>query len=196
MRIKPVKRGRRNVLLEVGPGESRLLTRDETFQLQKILVPVDFSERSTKALRYAASFARHFGAEILCLYVIEIPYGAGEAGFVTETEMYRRNLHKEMKERMDEVIEREAADVRVKGKVRSGAPYDEITRAAQDENADLIIIATHGHTGFKRFFLGSTAERVVRHAHCPVLVVREHEHEFISQVEPAAAAKPRRKAAA
>lgn len=63
--------------------------------------------------------------------------------------------------------------------VRMGAPWHEITTAAQECEADLIIIATHGHTGLKHPLLGSTAERVVRHAPCPVLVVRDREHDFV-----------------
>jgi nucleotide-binding universal stress UspA family protein len=57
--------------------------------------------------------------------------------------------------------------------------WDEITRAAEELNTDLIIIATHGHTGLKHVVLGSTAENVVRHAPCPVLTVRVEEHEFV-----------------
>jgi nucleotide-binding universal stress UspA family protein len=63
--------------------------------------------------------------------------------------------------------------------VRFGSAFAEITEAARTLKADLIILATHGHTGLKHVVLGSTAERVVRHASCPVLVVREKEHEFV-----------------
>jgi hypothetical protein len=60
-----------------------------------------------------------------------------------------------------------------------GFPCDEIVRAAEETNTDLIIISTHGHGGWARMLIGSTAERVVRHAPCPVLVVREREHDFL-----------------
>ena len=63
-------------------------------------------------------------------------------------------------------------------------PFDEIVRTAKTFNADLIIIGTHGRTGFKRAFLGSTAERVVQHAHCPVLVVRQKEDDFVQRDQP------------
>jgi nucleotide-binding universal stress UspA family protein len=63
--------------------------------------------------------------------------------------------------------------------VRRGKPYHEIATFAKERDIDLIIIATHGYTGLKHLFLGSTAERVVRHAPCPVLAVREREHEFV-----------------
>jgi universal stress protein A len=182
MRVKPAKSAG-NVLVEVGPRDAQLLANkpeDRGFRLKKILVPIDFSDRSTKALQYAISFSRQFRAEILCLHVIEIPYGAGEAGLVAEMERFRKDMLKETKRRMDDLLAREAAELPGKGAVRSGVPYHEITKAAQEEDIDLIIIGTHGRTGFSRFFLGSTTERVVRHAHCPVLVVREQEHEFIS----------------
>lgn len=191
MRIKPA-RPPGNVLVEIGPRDARLLAKEpdeRVSRLKKILVPVDFSERSTKALQYASSFARQFGAEILCLHVIEIPYGAGEAGFVAEMEAFRKNMVKESKQRMNALLRREAAELTSKAEVRSGVPYHEITKTAQDEDVDLIIVATHGRKGVSRLFLGSTTERVVRHAHCPVLVVREHEHEFISAVP-----KPRKAA--
>jgi nucleotide-binding universal stress UspA family protein len=67
----------------------------------------------------------------------------------------------------------------VKVAVRTGTAFLEIAEAAKSLEADLIIIATHGYTGLKHLLLGSTAERVVRSAPCPVLVVREHEHEFV-----------------
>ena len=63
--------------------------------------------------------------------------------------------------------------------VRVGTAFEVITNLARDCEADLIVITTHGHTGLKHVFLGSTAERVVRHAPCPVLVVRKREHDFV-----------------
>jgi nucleotide-binding universal stress UspA family protein len=66
----------------------------------------------------------------------------------------------------------------VQAEVRTGKPYNEIVLAAKKLGADLIVIATHGYSGLKRALLGSTAERVVRYAPCPVLVVREKEKEF------------------
>lgn len=63
--------------------------------------------------------------------------------------------------------------------VRDGSPFDEICNAARESDSDLIVIATHGRTGLKHVFLGSTAERVVRHAPCPVLIVRERGRDFV-----------------
>ena len=63
--------------------------------------------------------------------------------------------------------------------VRVGTAFEVITNVARDCKADVIVITTHGHTGLKHVFMGSTAERVVRHAPCPVFVVRKCEHEFV-----------------
>jgi nucleotide-binding universal stress UspA family protein len=72
------------------------------------------------------------------------------------------------------------AGIEITAKTRLGRPYVEITEAAQELKVDLLILATHGHTGLKHVLLGSTAERVVRHAPCPVLTVRDPEHDFVT----------------
>jgi nucleotide-binding universal stress UspA family protein len=83
--------------------------------------------------------------------------------------------------RLRQICSRHAASQRigVTARVVVGTPYDRIVEMAKSENADLIVIATHGYTGLKHFYMGSTAERVVRHAPCPVLVVREKERDFV-----------------
>jgi len=83
--------------------------------------------------------------------------------------------------KLDLLCKREAIKPRLieKTLVRFGKPFQEICDAARGLKVDLIVISTHGYTGLKHAVLGSTAERVVRHAPCPVLVVREQEHEFV-----------------
>jgi universal stress protein A len=76
-----------------------------------------------------------------------------------------------------------ASNIESESSQRLGTPYEEIVKVAKEMEVDLIIIATHGYTGLKHFLLGSTAERVVRLAPCPVLVVREEERDFVSQKE-------------
>ena len=71
------------------------------------------------------------------------------------------------------------AGLEVETVLKLGMPSREIDLIAKEENADLIIISTHGRTGLQRVLMGGTAEQVVRYAPCPVLVVREHEHEFV-----------------
>jgi nucleotide-binding universal stress UspA family protein len=151
--------------------------------LKSILVPIDFSAESKKALAYARSFARLFGAEITLLHVVEpIPwtadYGYGEVHGVSPNEYLLKRgktqlegLRKQQMETSDEcgMI------------VQSGKAFDEIVKAAKELSVDLIILTTRGYTGRDRALSGSAAERVVRDAPCPVLVVREQEHEFIGQ---------------
>lgn len=153
-------------------------------RIRTILVPIDFSQRSKKALRYAVALARQFGGELVCLHVIDIPYGAGEAGLVVEMQAYRKHLQAESRRALTELVREEAREIPVTSLLRAGAPYHEITRAAREFPADLIVISTHGRIGVRRFVLGSTAERVVRHAPCPVLVVRERERDFMDAPEP------------
>lgn len=150
------------------------------FRLQTILVPVDFSSFSSKALDYAVAFARQFGATIVLVHVVEpMVYPENYMAVPTVNEDINGSLMKAAEEKL--AAARKAIDSdRVKGVTRLGRPYVEIVEVAKEEEADLIILATHGHTGFKHVLLGSTAERVVRHAPCPVLTVRNPEHDFIA----------------
>jgi nucleotide-binding universal stress UspA family protein len=147
--------------------------------IERILVPIDFSASAEKALRYAVSFARQFEAKITLLHVRPVPYYTGELGGYATVFPVNEPPAEKVQARLDADVKRLVPpEMRARTLLRIGAAYDEICKAARDAKADLIIIATHGHTGLKHVLLGSTAERVVRHAPCPVLVVREHEHEF------------------
>ncbi len=153
----------------------------QILQLKKILVPIDFSETSKKAFQYALRFAEQFDCEITLIYVVE-PVSpmvgaplAVEAFSVAEDEfsVAEKNLA---------VLAAEShanGANSVNSSVRIGHSPNEITKAAKDLDVDLIIIATHGYTSWRHLCIGSTAERVVRTAPCPVLVVREKEHDFL-----------------
>jgi universal stress protein A len=147
--------------------------------LKRILVPIDFSATSLKALRYAIPFAEQFGATIHLVHVVE------RAPFIYDVESMamtipEATLVKAAKEKLDSMANEEIKElVPVTAEVYVGKPFDEVAKAAKASDVDLIIIGTHGHTGLKHVLLGSTAERVVRYASCPVLVVREQEHDFI-----------------
>jgi nucleotide-binding universal stress UspA family protein len=146
--------------------------------MKRILVPTDFSETSLKAVRYAVRFAEQYGATIHLVYVIEPPGIASNSptyGFVIDPAEERAGW----KERLLCVATAEIEElVPVDTTVCTGGASREICRLARESNADLVIISTHGRTGVSRALLGSTAEGVVRHAPCPVLVVREHEREL------------------
>jgi nucleotide-binding universal stress UspA family protein len=152
----------------------------QILRLKKILVPTDFSETSKKAIQYALRFTEQFRCDIALLYVVEpttpmIGAPLAVEAFTDEDEfsMAERDLAALAAESQTDGAHPVASLVRV------GHAPNEITKAAKDLDADLIIIATHGYTSWRHLCIGSTAERVVRTAPCPVLVVREKEHEFV-----------------
>jgi len=153
-------------------------------RITKILVPVDFSDCSRKALEYALPFARQFHAGIALLHVLHVNYYAASSEYTT---FDYPELIEETRRAGEKQLGDLARSVRkicpVKTVIQTGHPGSVIVDNAKKLGIDLIIISTHGRTGFKRAFLGSTAEHVVRYAPCPVLIVREHEHEFF-QAEP------------
>jgi nucleotide-binding universal stress UspA family protein len=142
--------------------------------VKSILVPLDFSPSSKKALDYAVQFARQFKAKLTLLHVVEpvaTPDFAASFPLVMEDD-------KQMAAAKNE-LERAVKAARIprgiveKVLVRFGRSFHEIADAARTRKVNLIIISTHGYTGLKHALLGSTTERVVRHATCPVLVVRQ-----------------------
>jgi nucleotide-binding universal stress UspA family protein len=146
-------------------------------RLQEILIPLDLSAMSFKALQYAVSFARQYGARLTLLHVIEPMTIATELSApAVPTPEEKAALEKELGEIRETRIPQEVA---VDTVVRYDFAADAILNAAREFESDLIIIATHGRTGLKHLVMGSTAEKVVRTASCPVLVVRETERDFV-----------------
>ncbi len=142
--------------------------------IKKILIPIDFSEYSLKALDYAIDFALLANAEISLVHVIE-PYiypsdftlGEVVPSFESKIEENSiKELEKLAKERIGEKIP-------YKFLIKTGRPFLEIINTAKEIDSDLIIIATHGRTGVEHLLFGSTAEKVVRKAPCPVLSLRD-----------------------
>ena len=152
---------------------------DSGLKLQRILVPIDFSPGSIKALRYARKLADSFGASLCLVHVIETAAfidGVNEIPIVVPEGMRGEDA----KAHLIKLARKEIpSDLPVSPAVRIGTPFQEIADEAKMREADLIVIATHGYTGLKHLFLGSTTEKVVRHAPCPVLVVRERERDFV-----------------
>lgn len=142
-------------------------------RIQSILVPLDFSSPSKKALEYALAVARKFKAKLTLLNVVEpmsTPDFAASFPLVIENDrlMASAKIKLELAMRACAVPRSMVEQILVV----FGRSFHEITEAACKHKADLIIISTHGYTGLKHALLGSTTERVVRHAPCPVLVVR------------------------
>lgn len=143
-------------------------------RFNRILVPIDFSRPSLKAIPYALAISRQFGAEVHLLHVTDVtqqpPPSLLTLPVVPQTEWDQRFL-----KRLKALVLKYRTDGKVSAlEPRTGVAYEEICAAARDLKADLIVVATHGYTGYKRIMLGSTAERVVQHSACPVLVVRGH----------------------
>jgi len=144
-------------------------------RVHRILVPVDFSRPSLKAIPYALAVSRWFGADVHLLHVVDTtqypPPTLLTLPLVPQAEMNRR-LMKQLQATAG-MYDTPGGAIQVL-KLREGRAYEEICEVARRLNADLIVIPTHGYTGYKHMFLGSTAERVVQHSRCPVLVVRLH----------------------
>jgi nucleotide-binding universal stress UspA family protein len=185
MKIKP-NRTPGGVVVELGPNEPVIpgtlpdfSPAAPVFRLKRILVPIDFTSCSNKALHYAIPLAEQFGAQLCLLYIAPSYYLAPELAplEVTSTETRARA---DAAAQLSSLAAREVPPgVKVSAYVRQGFPPTEIAMAATELEADLIVISTHGYTGLKHVWFGSVTENVVRHAHCPVLVVKEEEHEFI-----------------
>lgn len=178
MKIKK-DRAHNTVVLEMDRKSSLPPVAVPELQLKHILVPVDFSECSRKALDYAASFARQFNADVTMLHVV-VAVPLPPQMLVFEAETLNAKYHEQAAKQLSEWRKEIAPRATVKATVRGGtAAHQEIITAAHECNCDLIVIGSHGRTGLARILTGSTAERVVRHAPCPVLVVREIEQEFL-----------------
>jgi len=161
----------------IKPGQPRHI------ELRRILVPIDFSEHSKNALKYAIPFAQQFKASIDLIYVVEpttypADFSFGQIGFPQVEEELRVHGNEQLKNLIKNEV---GIKVTARKVVRTGKPFYEINQYAQEENIDLIVIATHGHSGMEHMLFGSTAEKVVRKAPCPVLVVRTGEHEFVKE---------------
>jgi nucleotide-binding universal stress UspA family protein len=149
--------------------------------IKSILVPVDFSKASVKALIYAESLCQQFGATMTLLYVIE-PIGAADFMYAFPLTLGEDEMRTTAKARLEKFARKNGVKRSLVEKtlVRSGRAFHEISEAARTLKVDLIVISTHGYSGLNHAIMGSVTERVVRHAPCPVLVVRESERDFIS----------------
>jgi len=143
--------------------------------IKKILVPIDFSDYSKSALKYAVNFCKNFNAEMILIYVVEPviyppDFSMGQIAIPSVNAEWDERARQEL----DKLAKEEIPDnVPVKTIIKTGKPFLEIIENAGELDVDLIIIATHGRTGVEHILFGSTAEKVVRKAPCPVLTLRE-----------------------
>ncbi len=146
-----------------------------------ILLPSDFSDCSAEAARAARKLAEHFGSRITLFHVLDEP-AAMDPMFRGEVplELLRARMEQYAREGMTAFLAAHFGGLPgVETQVASGVPYREILRAARETRVDLIVIGTHGRTGVEHVIFGSTAEKVVRMASCPVLTIRQGGKEFI-----------------
>jgi nucleotide-binding universal stress UspA family protein len=144
---------------------------------KKILCPTDFSEPAFVALKRAEELSRHFAAELIVTHIIPpVPgphlFPDPQASFNFDVPLYQQELAIHTEKMLKELVSHQvASEVRTRNLVTTGEAAPEILRVAQQEHVDLIVIASHGLTGWRRLVHGSVAEKVVRQATCPVLTI-------------------------
>jgi nucleotide-binding universal stress UspA family protein len=148
--------------------------------IKKIISPTDFSELSDLGLKAAMEMAEHFSAELLVVHVVA-PLSAAAASaapaahYLPEVmESIRNNAETSLKAMMEEKVPN---TLRSKSILLEGSPADELAEYAKEVGADLIVIATHGQSGWRRFMFGSVTEKVMRLSKSPVLIIGAREKE-------------------
>jgi len=149
-------------------------------QIKTILFPTDFSNGARAAMDHAVSLARDYQARLVLLYVVQ---DISIAEWYIPSSLSVTDLLEDMQKSASQEMDKWAAEVSVNVKdletmVVRGVPFVEIIRTAREKKVDLIVIGTHGRTGIDHLLFGSTAEKVVRKAPCPVLTVRSAGKEF------------------
>lgn len=146
--------------------------------MKKIIVPIDFSEQSEYAIKVAASLAKKHNAEILALHMLELNQAmiTSSEGFHPEQTVFLIKLaEKRFKEFLGKPY---LKGIKITPIVKHYKVFSEVNEIAKDHNADLIVMGSHGSDGLKEIFIGSNAERVVRNADIPVIIIKQELEEF------------------
>ncbi|RMG02523.1 MAG: universal stress protein [Nitrospirae bacterium] len=146
-------------------------------EIKKVLFPTDFMEGTKDAVPYAVDIAKKYNAKLYLMHVIyEVTKASGlYVPHITLDELYR-SMEEEAKNQIQKAyLEETRGFDNLEYVVKKGIPYEEIINFASEEGVDLIVIGTHGRKGLEKLFFGSTAEKVIKHATCPVLTVRVKE---------------------
>ena len=151
---------------------------------KNILVPVDLSLMSKEVLRAAIEIGKHRAADVCALYVMRgtdhIAYYAAEFSGTIGMEREDKESRKLAEARLMDMLRELGGGAKVRPRIVTGDPVNEIIRHAETEDIDLIVMATHGRRGLSRLLMGSVTEQVVRCAPCPVLSIRAKAHETLS----------------
>ncbi len=143
--------------------------------IEKIILATDFSETSEEAGYHALLLAQTYNAELKALHVLDTNAWNAPAHYYVTTAGYKlAENQEEIRQRGKDNLKRlaESIDLEVETIFTEGDPGHEIVRVAEELNADLIVLGTHGYSGWKRFTIGSVAEFVFRHAPCAVFTIR------------------------
>lgn len=143
------------------------------FDIQRIAVPTDFSDSAGVALEYAVELAKNFKANLTLIHVLEEGAYAGIFAPSNKTEYEEKEHAQAQLQKEANRLEKEHG-INVSQEIRSGRIYDQIILAAQEADADIIVMGTHGVAGWAEFFVGSNAFRVVTQSPCPVLTIQGH----------------------
>jgi universal stress protein A len=160
-------------------------------KLHRILAPTDFSRSSGFALEWAANLAEALRADLTLLHVVSEEEGRileeviGEGAAVQIPRGVRENVLEERRKKFTEQFrivlpEYLRKSLTVEEALRIGVPFLEIVKTAKEKDVDLIVMGTHGRTGLSHVLIGSVAEKVVHHAHCPVLTIKHPQYQFVA----------------
>jgi len=150
--------------------------------IKTVLVPTDFSDASESALAYGKALAEKFGASLHLVHVMEdlLAHAWAAEVYVASAPNLREEIERESRQRLDSMLPAgEREHLQAKTALLAGNPFIEIIRYAKANGVDLIVMGTHGRGPIAHMLLGSVAEKVVRKAPCPVLTVRDPQHEFV-----------------
>lgn len=150
-------------------------------EIKRIMVPTDFSDYSSYALKYAVAFAQSFQARLYVVHACEHSVlGAGTEAYHFSVPEFMAEVEKNEQAALARVVgDLVAQGLQAESVFKVGTAYGAIVDAARELDVDMIILATHGRKGVSHLVFGSTAEKVVRMAPCPVLTIKSPEHDFV-----------------
>jgi len=147
--------------------------------IQGVLVPVDFSKESILAAKFGASLAEEYNSKLYLLHVLE-PLHSSVRAEISDFDLFQQRMIDQAKEDLEKVVPAAVKQrLEVEEVLEIGQPQYVIVEKAKELGVDVIVIATHGRTGLAHVLLGSVAEKVIRHAPCPVFVIRNPKDKYV-----------------